>query len=60
MPIDEAGRRDRPPPLWPRAFAASEARSSSRPCIEPRFDYGREAHKTQVDGTDAVFERAVD
>jgi len=24
--------------------------------IQPRFDYGREAHKTQVKGTDAVFE----
>src|SRR6266487_4221789 len=24
--------------------------------IEPRFDYGRESHKTQVDGTNAVFE----
>ena len=24
--------------------------------IRPRFDYGREAHKTQVTGTDAVFE----
>jgi GH15 family glucan-1,4-alpha-glucosidase len=24
--------------------------------IQPRFDYGRESHKTQVDGTDAVFE----
>jgi GH15 family glucan-1,4-alpha-glucosidase len=24
--------------------------------IEPRFDYGRETHKTQVDGTSAVFE----
>jgi GH15 family glucan-1,4-alpha-glucosidase len=24
--------------------------------IQPRFDYGRESHKTQVDGTNAVFE----
>ena len=24
--------------------------------IEPRFDYGRESHKTQVNGTHAVFE----
>jgi GH15 family glucan-1,4-alpha-glucosidase len=24
--------------------------------IRPRFDYGRESHKTQVDGTNAVFE----
>jgi len=28
--------------------------------IQPRFDYGREAHKTQVKGTDAVFEAAID
>src|SRR6266536_991658 len=24
--------------------------------VQPRFDYGRESHKTQVNGTDAVFE----
>jgi GH15 family glucan-1,4-alpha-glucosidase len=24
--------------------------------VQPRFDYGREAHKTQVNGTSAVFE----
>jgi len=24
--------------------------------VQPRFDYGRETHKTQVDGTNAVFE----
>jgi GH15 family glucan-1,4-alpha-glucosidase len=24
--------------------------------VRPRFDYGRESHKTQVNGTDAVFE----